>query len=190
MTVSSIEKSKKEIISNFNPSEMEAYVKLLVTNLYDAFLELDEGKALMNSKLLKEATDIYTAAGYSNSLTKELEFRLDKANELLAVTLDKKKNIVEYLLEYMLKIKYDKLLLYNRIIKLFLQEYHISKDECIVSMLKKLVLEFDVSDIKIYIDENNNTASGEVEVYDVILFEMVVNEYNNFTEMVAEVEAL
>lgn len=88
--INSIERDKKNIIKNFKPSEMDSYISALTTVLYESFLKKDFNKCFSIKKLIEEATEIYEAEGYSNSLAIELKIRLAKANEVLAETLDSK----------------------------------------------------------------------------------------------------
>ena len=88
-----INEAKKNVLRKFNPTEMESYVKKLIANLYEGYLEQDKDKALASKELIEEATEVFTEEGYYNSFTKELEFRLAKANEVLVETLTEKDNI-------------------------------------------------------------------------------------------------
>ena len=89
--IKSLEADKRNILKNLDPVEMEAYIKKLISDLYEAFL-LNDIETLKTSKeLIEEATNVFKSEGYINSLSKELEFRLAKANEVLVETLDSKK---------------------------------------------------------------------------------------------------
>lgn len=71
---------------------MDSYITALTIALYESFLKKDFNKCSSIKKLIEEATEIYEAEGYSNSLAFELKIRLTKANEVLANVLDQKKN--------------------------------------------------------------------------------------------------
>ena len=89
--IKSLEADKRNILKNLDPVEMEAYIKKLISDLYEAFL-LNDIETLKTSKeLIEEATNVFKSEGYINSLSKELEFRLAKANEVLVETLESKK---------------------------------------------------------------------------------------------------
>ena len=90
VNLKSLENEKKDIIKNFKPEEMDSYITALVTILYESFLEKDFNKCSSVKKLIEEATEIYEAEGYENSLAVELKIRLTKANEVLAETLEAK----------------------------------------------------------------------------------------------------
>lgn len=68
---------------------MDSYITALTIVLYESFLK-DFNKCSSIKKLIEEATEIYEAEGYSNSLAFELKIRLTKANEVLANVLDSK----------------------------------------------------------------------------------------------------
>ena len=72
-TIRSIEKEKQNIIKNFKPSEMDSYITALTTVLYESFLKKDFNKCSSIKKLIEEATEIYEAEGYSNSIAVELK---------------------------------------------------------------------------------------------------------------------
>ena len=127
VNLKTLEKEKKNIIKNFKPEEMESYLKSLITVLYESFLEHDLDKCFSAKKLIEEATEIYIAEGYSNSLAMELQFRLAIANSFLVETLDsKEKNEVE-LSKVIVANAYDndimKLIHDNNILKSLLSSY-------------------------------------------------------------------
>ena len=93
MNINQIQKERKDIIYNLNPYEIEAYIKILINRLYESFLEQDLEKALASKKLIEEATELFNSKGYINCFTKELEFRLAKANEVLIETLESKEKL-------------------------------------------------------------------------------------------------
>ena len=117
VNVNSIERDKQQIIKNFNPEEMEAYLKSLVNLYYESFLTQDKEKHLAVNNLIKEAVNVYETK-YSNVKYNNLVYQVNKANELLTETLIEKEEIIEsgkyFLSEYYHnKIKY---LIHNNII--------------------------------------------------------------------------
>lgn len=54
MNLDKINNTKKEIIRSFSPAEMEAYIKSLISNLYEAFINLDTDKALASKELIEK----------------------------------------------------------------------------------------------------------------------------------------
>lgn len=110
VNVNSIERDKQQIIKNFNPEEMEAYLKSLVNLYYESFLTQDKEKHLAVNNLIKEAVNVYETK-YSNVKYNNLVYQVNKANELLTETLIEKEEIIEsgkyFLSEYYHnKIKY------------------------------------------------------------------------------------
>ena len=90
VSLRSLENDKSNIIKNLKPYEMKAYIQYNVNRLYEAFLEHNEEIALASKRNIEEATKLYEAKGYSNSLAIELGLRLDKANAVLVETLEAK----------------------------------------------------------------------------------------------------
>jgi len=89
VNINSIEKEKKNIILNFKPEEFEAYLKSLVAIYYESFLVQDKEKHLTVTNLIEEAVDVYETK-YSNTSYNRLVYEVNKANELLAETLEAK----------------------------------------------------------------------------------------------------
>lgn len=87
VSLRSIEQDKANIIKNLKPYEMKAYIQYNINRLYEAYLDGNEGIALASKRNIEEATKLYEAEGYTNSLAIELGLRLNKSNELLAETL-------------------------------------------------------------------------------------------------------
>ena len=71
-TIRSIKKEKQNIIKNFKPEEMTAYLENLVAIYYETFLEQDLEKHLAVNKLIEEAVELYEKAGYNNTSKNEL----------------------------------------------------------------------------------------------------------------------
>ena len=90
VSLRSIEQDKVNIIKNLKPYEMKAYINYNVNRLYEAYLDGNEGIALASKRNIEEATKLYEAEGYDNSLAIELSLRLAKANEVLVKTLEEK----------------------------------------------------------------------------------------------------
>ena len=93
VTINVIEKNKNNIVKDLKPYEMEAYIKYLINVLYESFIEHDKERCLKVKSLIEETTKIFEKEGYSNSIAKELEFRLVKANSFLIQTLEDKHEI-------------------------------------------------------------------------------------------------
>ena len=56
-TINSLEKDKRNALKRLEPNEMKVYIKTLVNELYDGFIEHNEDKALHSMKLIEEATN-------------------------------------------------------------------------------------------------------------------------------------
>lgn len=180
--IKSIENEKKEIIRNFKPSEMEAYIKSLITILYESFLEQDLEKCSSAKRLIEEATSIYEAEGYVNSLGKELEFRLAKANELLIESVEEntktKVELSKIIVDNayynnILKIYHD-----NSILKTLIEAYEEKPSEKLASLSKEILfkVESNLVGIKYLLEEKEIT---ENKLYAEEL-EIIKNEYSNF----------
>ena len=72
MNLNQMQKERKELIENLKPYEMEVYIKGLINNLYEAFLEQDSEKALASKELIEEATELFKSKGYINCFTIEV----------------------------------------------------------------------------------------------------------------------
>ena len=90
VSLRTIDNDRQNIIKDLKPSEMKAYIQYNVNRLYEAFLEHNEEIALASKRNIEEATKLYEAKGYENSLAIELGLRLDKANAVLVETLEAK----------------------------------------------------------------------------------------------------
>ena len=190
VNLKTIEKEKKNIIKNFKPEEMESYLKTLITVLYESFLEHDLDKCSSAKKLIEEATEIYIAEGYSNSLAMELQFRLAIANSFLVETLDsKEKNEVE-LFKVIVANAYDndimKLIHDNNILKSLLSSYEKKPSEELASAIKDVlfIVESNLVRIKFLLEEKgiikNNLYAEELEILkeEYSIFQDLVNKIN------------
>ena len=172
--INSIERDKKNIIKNFKPSEMDSYITALTTVLYESFLKKDFNKCFSIKKLIEEATEIYEAEGYSNSLAIELKIRLAKANEVLAETLDSKENQEIELTKIIVDNSY-----YNDIVKVIhdksileslLASYEKAPSEELASAIKDVLhlVKSNLVGIKFLLEEKefteNTVYTEEVEI--------------------------
>lgn len=172
--INSIERDKKNIIKNFKPSEMDSYITALTTVLYESFLKKDFNKCSSIKKLIEEATEIYEAEGYSNSIAVELKIRLAKANEVLAETLDSKEKQEIELTKIIVDNSY-----YNDIVKVIhdksileslLASYEKAPSEELDSAIKDVLhlVESNLVGIKFLLEEKefteNTVYTEEVEI--------------------------
>lgn len=172
--INSIERDKRNIIKNFKPSEMDSYITALTTVLYESFLKKDFNKCSSIKKLIEEATEIYEAEGYSNSIAVELKIRLAKANEVLAETLDSKEKQEIELTKIIVDNSY-----YNDIVKVIhdksileslLASYEKAPSEELASAIKDVLhlVESNLVGIKFLLEEKefteNTVYTEEVEI--------------------------
>ena len=174
VNLKSLENEKKDIIKNFKPEEMDSYITALVTILYESFLEKDFNKCSSVKKLIEEATEIYEAEGYENSLAVELKIRLAKANDVLAETLEAKDKQEVELYKLIVANAYDnkiiKVIHNNSILKSLLASYEKRPSEELASAMKDVlfIVESDLLGIKFLLEEKviteNKPYAEEVEI--------------------------
>ena len=192
VNLKTIEKEKKNIIKNFKPEEMESYLKSLITVLYESFLEHDLDKCSSAKKLIEEATEIYTAEGYSNSLAMELKFRLAIANSFLVETLDSKEKKEVELFKVIVANAYDsdimKLIHDNNILKSLLSSYEKKPSEELASVIKDVlfIVESNLVGIKYLLEEKGITENKSYAEEHEILKE----EYSNFQDLANKINTL
>ena len=189
VNINFIEKSKNKLLADLKPFEMEAYLKYLINNLYEAFIEHDTEKALANKDAIEEATTIYEAEGYVNSIGKELEFRLAKANDLLVETLEAKQEKEIELYKVIDENYYSALILdvnnANTILKSLITSYEKAPSEELLSAIN------DVAEI-----ENNRLLKQDYLLENKIgsIFpdevEILINEYGYFQELQKKINKL
>ena len=191
VNINSIENDKKNIIKKFKPNEMKAYLNSLITILYEAYLEHDEEKALPSKKLIEEATSIYEAEGYSNSLAVELGLRLNEANNVLAKTLTEKheqeielsKVIVENAYsEDISRICHD-----NSILKTLIASYEEKPSEELASVMKEIIFKVESNLIGIkFILENKEFTENNVYAEET---EILKEEYSTFESLATKINS-
>ena len=159
VNVSSIERDKQQIIKNFNPEEMEAYLKSLVNLYYESFLTQDKEKHLAVTKLIEEAVKIYEAEGYNNTSYNRLVYEVNKANELLTETLIEKEELAKagkYFLSEYYSNKINYLIHNNVILKDLIEVYTEAPSEIALENTKHILgnISSDLVGIKILLEED------------------------------------
>ena len=142
VNVNSIERDKQQIIKNFNPKEMEAYLKSLVNLYYESFLTQDKEKHLAVTKLIEEAVKIYEAEGYNNTSYNRLVYEVNKANELLTETLIEKEELAKagkYFLSEYYSNKINYLIHNNVILKDLIEVYTEAPSEILLENIKHIL---------------------------------------------------
>lgn len=159
VNVNSIERDKKQIIKNFNPEEMEAYLKSLVNLYYESFLTQDKEKHLAVTKLIEEAVKIYEAEGYNNTSYNRLVYEVNKANELLTETLIEKEELAKagkYFLSEFYSNQINYLIHNNVILKDLIEVYTEAPSEILLENTKHILgnISSDLVGIKILLEED------------------------------------
>lgn len=159
VNVNSIERDKKQIIKNFKPEEMEAYLKSLVNLYYESFLTQDKEKHLAVTKLIEEAVKIYEAEGYNNTSYNRLVYEVNKANEFLTETLIEKEEIAKagkYFLSEYYSNQINYLIHNNVILKDLIEVYTEAPSEILLENTKHILgnISSDLVGIKILLEED------------------------------------
>ena len=159
VNVNSIERDKQQIIKNFNPKEMEAYLKSLVNLYYESFLTQDKEKHLAVTKLIEEAVKIYEAEGYNNTSYNRLVYEVNKANELLTETLIEKEELAKagkYFLSEYYSNKINYLIHNNVILKDLIEVYTEAPSEILLENTKHILgnISSDLIGTKILLEED------------------------------------
>lgn len=189
MNLDKINNTKKEIIRSFSPAEMEAYIKSLISNLYEAFINLDTDKALASKELIEEASSIYVNDGYSNTFTKELEFRLAKANECLINTLEEKnktENLLhEEILTNLFTNQLEKLSYSNGILNILVSAYESEPTENLLAAVKEVhrLIEMELTITKCLLE--NNYLVGLVDHKEKI--DLIRDSYNRYEKLATKI---
>lgn len=156
--LNSIEREKRNIIKNFKPEEMSAYLENLVAIYYESYIEQDLEKHLTATKLIEEAVEIYESIGYNNTEKNELIFKLNKANEVLRETLIEKDELAKagrfYLSEWYSN-KIDFLIHNNCILRDFIEIYEKAPSEIALENTKHILMniEMDLAGTKYLLEE-------------------------------------
>ena len=180
VTINVIEKNKNNIVKNLNSYEMEAYIKYLINVLYDSFIEHDKERCLKVKSLIEETTKLFEKEGYSNSIAKELEFRLAKANSFLIQTLEDKQEIIveltKVIVENGLENYINKIMFSNSILKRLIKSYEEEPSGTLASTIKDVAfnVESELIGIKYLLSDKH-------EVYNSIYaeeYEILAEEYS------------
>lgn len=161
-----LETEKKDILKNLNPMEMEFYLRNLISNLYESFINNDTEKALTSKECIEEATDIFKKEGYYNTLSKELSLRLSKANEVLINTLIEKDKLDSYIVEEILSNHIVTVINANTVLESLITSYNTTPSKALATAIKdvaeiestnllgvKYLLESDVPEDNPYYEE-------------------------------------
>ena len=183
-TIRSIKKEKQNIIKNFKPEEMTAYLENLVAIYYETFLEQDLEKHLAVNKLIEEAVELYEKAGYNNTSKNELIFKLNKANELLGKSLEEKEklkvDLSKVIVENGIENNINRIMFSNSILRRLIESYEEEPSGTLASTIKDIVerVETELLGIKYLLDNRQ-------EVYNSIYaeeYEILAEEYSIFQD--------
>ena len=182
--INSIERDKRNIIKNFSNEEMSTYLETLTVLYYESYLEQDLEKHLAVNKLIKEAVELYEAEGYNNTSKNELIFKLNKANELLGITLEEKDKLKlelsKVIVEKGLENYIDRIMFSNSILRRLIESYEKEPSGTLASTIKDIVerVETELLGIKYLLDNRQ-------EVYNSIYaeeYEILAEEYSIFQD--------
>ena len=182
--INSIERDKRNIIKNFSNEEMSTYLETLTVLYYESYLEQDLEKHLAVNKLIKEAVELYEAEGYNNTSKNELIFKLNKANELLGITLEEKDKLKlelsKVIVENGLENYINKIMFSNSILRRLIESYEKEPSGTLASTIKDIVerVETELLGIKYLLDNRQ-------EVYNSIYteeYEILAEEYSIFQD--------
>lgn len=191
-TIRSIEKEKRNIIRNFKPEEMSAYLETLVALYYETYLEQDLEKHLEVNKLIEEAVELYESVGYNNTSKNELIFKLNKANELLGVTISEKDSlkveISKVIVETGLDNKINRIMFSNSILKLLLESYEKEPSGTLASTIKEAAYRIESHNLgtKLLLEDRS-------EIYNSIYaeeYELLKEEYSTLEDLVKKSNSL
>ena len=191
VNISSIERQKKEIIRTFKPEEMSAYLETLVSLYYETFLEQDLEKHLAVNKLIEEAVELYEKEGYDNTSKNEVIFKLNKANELLGITLEEKDNLKvelsKVIVENGLDNKIKSIMFSNSILKLLLESYEKEPSGTLASTIKDVAYRMESHNFgtKLLLENKH-------EIYNSIYaeeYELLKEEYSTLEDLVKKINS-
>lgn len=189
MNLNQMQKERKELLNNLNPFEMEAYIKILINRLYESFIEQDIEEVLASKKLIEEATSLFQSKGFINSFTKELEFRLAKANDVLIKTLEEKgkaeANLSEIIAESIYSNNIELVNYSNSILTILVGAYNKEPSENLASVIKAVAkrIELELTVIG-YLLEDENFLSNEDHAEEV---EILIESYSTYEDLVHKI---
>ena len=192
MDLTKINETKKDILKNFNPVEMEAYIKSLISNLYEAIINNDSDKALASKELIEEATSIYGSNYNNNKLIIELKLRLASANEWLIKALEEKNNIEILLHEEKLSNLFtnqiETLTYINMILNILVSAYEREPSENLLTVVKEVhdIIKLELTFSKVLLE--NNYLVGLVDHKEKI--DLIQDSYNTYEKLAARIDSL
>lgn len=190
MDLTKINETKKDILKNFKPVEMEVYIKSLISNLYEAFINNDSDKALASKELIEEATSIYGSNYNNNKLVIELKLRLASANEWLIKTLEEKNNIENLLHEETLSNLFtnqiETLTYSNMILNILVSAYEREPSENLLRTVKEVhdIIKLELTFSKVLLE--NNYLVGLVDHKEKI--DLIQDSYNRYEKLATKID--
>lgn len=190
--IKSIENEKKVVISRFKPEEMTAYLESLVTLYYESYLEQDLTKHLAVNKLIEEAVEIYEAEGYNNTSKNELIFKLNKANELLGITLEEKEklkvDLSKVIVENGIENNINRIMFSNSILRRLIESYEEEPSGTLASTIKEAAYRIESHNFgtKLLLEDRS-------EIYNSIYaeeYEILKEEYSTLEDLVKKSNSL
>ena len=191
-TIRSIKKEKQNIIKNFKPEEMTAYLENLVAIYYETFLEQDLEKHLAVNKLIEEAVELYEKAGYNNTSKNELIFKLNKANELLGKSLEEKEklkvDLSKVIVENGIENNINRIMFSNSILRRLIESYEEEPSGTLASTIKEAAYRIESHNFgtKLLLEDRS-------EIYNSIYaedYEILKEEYSTLEDLVKKSNSL
>lgn len=182
--INSIERDKRNIIKNFSNEEMSTYLETLTVLYYESYLEQDLEKHLAVNKLIKEAVELYEAEGYNNTSKNELIFKLNKANELLGITLEEKDKLKlelsKVIVESGLENYIDRIMFSNSILRRLIESYEKEPSGTLASTIKDVAfrVESELIGIK-FLLKNKHDIYNSIYAEE---YEILAEEYSIFQD--------
>ena len=187
--VNYIEKHFKECIKDMDSLEFGLYQRYFIINLYEAFIENDEEKALKYKEMLEDISKYYNE-NHSNVYLKEIERRLDTANDFLIKALEENRNTTMLYIEASYSEDNNIISLSNQILKALI-EYKETNEEKVPKKLIEDILEITelrIEHIKYFIDlhEDNPELSKDMG-YPLY---WLIKEYDEYQELKEQIKEL
>ena len=185
--ISYIEKQYREYIKDLDKLEFSIWHTSLIVDLYEAFIENDEERALKSKEMIEELTEIYSEK-YNNVLSNEMKKRLDIANDFLIKQLEKNYNLsMRYIETY-----YDELdsllVLSNQILKALLEDHERNDGKSSKELLKDIleIADDKAERVKIFIEihEENNPKLNKNKDYPLYWLMKTYNENQELREQI------
>ena len=184
-----IEKQYKEHIKEMNPLEFGLYQRYFITGLYEAFIENNDEKALKYKNMLEDISKYYHE-NHDNVYVKELERRLDTANNCLIETLEKNRNSLELYIEEAYRRENDLTFLSTKILKALLENAKTDSGKVSKKLIEDMleITEDEIQRVKFFI-ELHDSSSEIAKNKDYPLY-WLIKQYNEYKRVKEQIKQL